>query len=107
MLVFCLFFFLLTLANLGLPLSLNFVGEFLCLMGLFQYSWYFGLCSSLSVVLSAVYSLYLYNRVASGARWPPGLLLLIHIVNIRTIPTVLHTLYMHTRLSHSWYMPIP
>ena len=65
--VFCFFFFLLTLANLGLPLSLNFVGEFLCLMGLFQYSWYFGLCSCLSVVLSAAYSLYLYNRVAFGA----------------------------------------
>ena len=32
-------------------------------MGLFQYSWYFGLCSCLSVVLSAVYSLYLYNKV--------------------------------------------
>ena len=29
--------------------------------------WYFRLCSGLSVVLSAVYSLYLYNRVAFGA----------------------------------------
>ena len=37
------------------------------MIGLFQYSWYFGLCSCLSVVLSAAYSLYLYNRVAFGA----------------------------------------
>lgn len=58
---------LLILANASIPLSCNFVGEFLSLLAAFSYSVIVGVCASLGIVLSASYSIYLYNRVGFGA----------------------------------------
>ena len=64
--IFCGHFFLFTLANMGFPLTSNFVGELLILVGLFQYHSYIMAVAGTSIVLSAVYGIWLYNRVSFG-----------------------------------------
>ena len=54
------------LVNIGIPLSCNFIGEFLSLLAAFEYSYIVGVLASLGMVLSAAYSMYLYNRVCFG-----------------------------------------
>ena len=56
----------LVLANASIPLSCNFVGEFLSLLAAFEYSFIVGVLASLGMVLSAGYSIYMYNRVCFG-----------------------------------------
>ena len=60
------FFFILTLANCGAPLTLNFVGEFLSLYGSFERLPLMGALAASSMVLSAAYSIFMYNRIAFG-----------------------------------------
>ncbi len=62
--VLCLF--LNILANIAVPLSLNFLGEFLILSSLAYYSTLLTVLAGLSVILSASYSLWLYIRIATG-----------------------------------------
>jgi len=64
--VFSIFFFVLSLANCGTPLTLNFVGEFLSLYGAFERLPIAGALACSSIVFSAAYSIYLFNRVAFG-----------------------------------------
>lgn len=64
--IFSLLFFILCLANCGVPLSLNFLGEFLCLYGTFERLPLLGLLASTSIVLSAAYTMYMYNRISFG-----------------------------------------
>jgi NADH-ubiquinone oxidoreductase chain 4 len=59
-------FLILAFANMGVPLTGNFIGEFLCLLGLFQANIFIAHVSSFSIVISAVYSIFMFNRVASG-----------------------------------------
>lgn len=56
----------LVLANASIPLSCNFVGEFFSLLAAFEYSYIVGVLASFGTVLSAGYSIYLYNRVCFG-----------------------------------------
>ena len=56
----------LVLANASLPLSCNFVGEFFSLLAAFEYSYVAGVLASFGTVLSAGYSIYLYNRICFG-----------------------------------------
>ncbi len=56
----------LVLANASIPLSCNFVGEFFSLLVAFEYSYVLGVLASFGTVLSAGYSIYLYNRVCFG-----------------------------------------
>lgn len=65
--IFSFLMFLLILANCSVPLSCNFVGEFFSLIAAFDYSNFVGLLASSGVILSAAYSIYLYNRVCFGA----------------------------------------
>lgn len=64
--VFSSFFLLFTLANMSLPGTCNFVGEFLIFAGLFATSPTALCIGATSVIFSAVYSLWLYNRIAFG-----------------------------------------
>jgi NADH-ubiquinone oxidoreductase chain 4 len=64
--VFRLLFFLATIANMGIPLSLNWAGEYMALSGLFQQSPFIALLGSTGIVLSACYSIFLFNRMAFG-----------------------------------------
>lgn len=64
--VFRLLFFLATIANMGIPLSLNWVGEFIGLAGTFQRSPVIGVLGATGIVLSACYSIFLFNRISFG-----------------------------------------
>ena len=61
-----LFFFVFTIFNAAVPLSANWAGEFLSLAGSFQRNPVLTLLGSTGIVLSAAYSIWLYNRVAFG-----------------------------------------
>ncbi len=60
-------FLIFTMANVGLPGTSGFVGEFLTLMGAFQVNTWVALIATSGVILSAAYALYLYKRVVFGA----------------------------------------
>jgi NADH-quinone oxidoreductase subunit M len=59
-------FMVFTMANLGLPGTAGFVGEFLSLLGAFQTNSWVALIATSGVILSAAYALYLYRRVVFG-----------------------------------------
>jgi len=63
---YALVFMLFTMANVGLPGTSGFVGEFLVLMGLFQYNTWIAMFATTGVILSACYALWLYRRVVWG-----------------------------------------
>ncbi len=60
-------FLIFTMANVGLPGTAGFVGEFLTLLGAFQANTWVAILATTGVVLSAAYALYLYRRVIFGA----------------------------------------
>jgi len=64
--LFSILFFILSLGNCGVPLTLNFVGEFMSLYGIFEKIPLLGVLASSSIILSAAYTIYMYNRIAFG-----------------------------------------
>ena len=63
---YAMLFMLFTMANVGLPGTSGFVGEFLTLMGIFQVNTIIAAVATLGVILSAAYALWLYRRVVMG-----------------------------------------
>merc|ERR1711977_515883 len=61
--LFSVLFFILCLGNAGTPLSLNFLGEFLSLYGTFERLLISGALASSSIVFSAAYTMYMFNRI--------------------------------------------
>ncbi len=59
-------FMVFTMANVGLPGTSGFVGEFLTLVGAFQSNTWVAFFATTGVILSAAYALYLYRRVVFG-----------------------------------------
>jgi len=59
-------FMLFTMANVGLPGTSGFVGEFLTLVGIFQANTWVAAVATTGVILSAAYALWLYRRVVMG-----------------------------------------
>lgn len=59
-------FLFFTMANIGLPGTSSFVGEFLILVGVFQVNTFAAVISATGMVLGGAYSLWLYNRVVYG-----------------------------------------
>jgi NADH-quinone oxidoreductase subunit M len=59
-------FLFFTMANVGLPGTSGFVGEFLTLMGAFQANTWVAAIATTGVILSAAYALWLYRRVVLG-----------------------------------------
>jgi NADH-quinone oxidoreductase subunit M len=59
-------FLITTLASIGLPTLNNFVGEFLVLQGAAQVNFHWTVFAAIGVILSAVYMLWLYQRVFFG-----------------------------------------
>jgi NADH-quinone oxidoreductase subunit M len=55
--LYAVFFFIFTIANLALPASRSFVGEFIVLLAVFQVNSYVGFFATTGVILSAAYSL--------------------------------------------------
>jgi NADH-quinone oxidoreductase subunit M len=63
---YALIFMLFTMANVGLPGTSGFVGEFLTLMGVFQVNTSVAAVATTGVIFSAGYALWLYRRVIMG-----------------------------------------
>ncbi len=63
---YALIFMFFTLANVGLPGTSGFVGEFLTLIGIFKANTWVAAFATSGVILSAVYALWLYRRVVLG-----------------------------------------
>ena len=68
--VFTILFFIFTLCNTGIPLSLNFLGEQLSLIGIWDKSPVISALGATGIVFSACYSIYLYNRISYGLYSP-------------------------------------
>lgn len=64
--LFCIFFFIFTLANMSFPGTSNFVGELLIFIGIFEKNSFIMTLAATGIVLSAVYSIWLFNRVSFG-----------------------------------------
>lgn len=64
--LFTVFWLILHLANAGLPGTANFVGEFLILTGIFTGQQFLTWIAATSIVASAIYGMWLYNRTAYG-----------------------------------------
>lgn len=64
--LFAILFFILCLGNCGVPLTLNFIGEFMSLYGIFERSSIFGVLASSSIIFSAAYTIYMYQRISFG-----------------------------------------
>jgi len=67
--LFAILFFILCLANCGAPLTFNFIGEFMSLYGIFETSSLFGVLASLSIIFSAGYTIYMYQRISFGGSY--------------------------------------
>ncbi|CUH44430.1 NADH-quinone oxidoreductase subunit M [Ruegeria atlantica] len=63
---YALVFMLFTMANVGLPGTSGFIGEFLTLMGTFQVNTWVTAVAASGVIFSAAYALWLYRRVVFG-----------------------------------------
>lgn len=114
--VFSILFFIFTLCNAGIPLSLNFLGEQLALMGIWVQNPIIAVFGASSILLSACYSIFLYNRLSYGNLSPylPPLLdinrrefillitLLIPTVILGIIPNTL-TSYLHVSVTALLY----
>jgi NADH-ubiquinone oxidoreductase chain 4 len=65
--VFTILFFFFILANTGIPLTLNWMGESLSLMGMWERNPIITVLGASGIVLSACYSVWMYNRIAYGS----------------------------------------
>jgi len=65
--LYAIVFMVFTMANVGLPGTAGFVGEFLTLLGAFKANTWVALFATTGVILSAAYALFLYRRVVFGA----------------------------------------
>ena len=99
--LFAILFFILCLANCAAPLTLNFIGEFLSLYGVFERSPLYGLFASSSVIFSAAYTIYMFQRIAFGGAYSRMFTVVMPdltkreftILMILTVPTVILGIY--------------
>jgi NADH-ubiquinone oxidoreductase chain 4 len=103
--LFSILFFILCLSNAGTPLSLNFIGEFLSLYGVFERLPLLGVFASSSIVLSAAYTIYMFNRIVFGGKYSKYF-----VVNIQDLTkrefTILFVLVFFTVLFGIYPAPI-
>ncbi len=71
--VYATIFLFFTMANVGLPGTSGFVGEFLTMMGAFKANTWVAFVAATGVILSAGYALWLYRRVVFGVMTNPAL----------------------------------
>jgi len=64
--LFCILYFILCLANCGAPLTLNFLGEFMSLLGVVEKLPVLSILASFSIILSAAYTIFMFNRISFG-----------------------------------------
>jgi NADH-quinone oxidoreductase subunit M len=71
--VYAAVFMVFTMANVGLPGTSGFVGEFLSLLGTFKVNTWVAFLATSGVILSAAYALWLYRKIIFGALEKPSL----------------------------------
>ncbi len=94
---YALFFMYFTLANVGLPGTSGFVGEFLAMIGTFQVNTWVAAVAATGVILSPAYALWLYRRVIFGDLIKEALKSILDMDRRETailIPLVIMTLYL-------------
>jgi len=64
--IFAILFFILALGNCAAPLTLNFIGEFMSLYGIIERLPILGIFACSSIVFSAAYTIYMFNRISFG-----------------------------------------
>jgi NADH-quinone oxidoreductase subunit M len=64
--IFAAFFMLFAMSNVGLPGTAGFVGEFMVIMSAFQAHFWVAVFASMTLILSASYTLWMYKRVFFG-----------------------------------------
>ncbi|HPT10517.1 MAG TPA: NADH-quinone oxidoreductase subunit M [Bacteroidales bacterium] len=64
------FFMVILLGSIALPLTNGFVGEFLMLLGIFEYNALYAAIAGLTMIFGAVYMLWMYQRVMLGKTQP-------------------------------------
>jgi NADH-quinone oxidoreductase subunit M len=69
-------FMVFTLANVGLPGTSGFVGEFLTLIGTFKVNTWVATLATIGTILSAAYALWLYRKVIFGVLDKPSLVVM-------------------------------
>jgi NADH-ubiquinone oxidoreductase chain 4 len=103
--LFSILFFILSLGNCGVPLTLNFVGEFMSLYGVFERLPLLGVFASSSIVFSAAYTIYMFNRIAFGGSFSKFFEANISDVNKREF-SILLTLVLFTVILGIYPAPI-
>jgi NADH-quinone oxidoreductase subunit M len=89
-------FMVFTLANIGLPGTTGFIGEFLTTLGTFKVNSWVATFAATGIILSAAYALYLYRRVIFGVLEKPNLRAMLDLSPREIViftPLVLLTLY--------------
>ncbi|HTV34490.1 MAG TPA: NADH-quinone oxidoreductase subunit M [Methylocella sp.] len=71
--IYAVVFMIFTLANVGLPGTTGFIGEFLTMLGAFRISSWVAFLATTGMILSAAYALYLYRRIVFGVLDKPSL----------------------------------
>jgi len=72
--LYALVFMVFTLANVGLPGTSGFIGEFMTTLGTFKVSLPTAFLATIGVILSAAYALWLYRKIVFGALVKPTLM---------------------------------
>jgi len=103
--LFSILFFILSLGNCGAPLTLNFVGEFMSLYGVFERLPLLGIFASSSIIFSAAYTIYMFNRIAFGGSFSKFFVANISDVNKREF-FILFTLVLFTVILGIYTAPI-
>ena len=103
--LFSILFFILCLSNCGVPLSINFLGEFMSLYGIFERLPLLGIFASSSIILSAAYTIFMFNRIAFAGSYSKYFLTNIPDLNKREF-SILLTLVLFTVLLGIYPIPI-
>ena len=102
--LYAVFFMIFTMANVGLPGTSGFVGEFLALVGAYKANSWVAFVATFGVILSAAYALWLYRRVIFGKLEKASLKNIVDL-NTREI-AILTPLVVLTILLGVWPAPI-
>src|SRR3970282_534052 len=65
--VFAAFFMLFAMANVGLPGTSGFVGEFMVVLGAVKVNFWYAFAAATTLIFGAAYTLWMYKRVIFGA----------------------------------------
>lgn len=59
-------FLIIVMGSIGLPVTNGFIGEFLLLIGIYQYGLWYAIFGGMTIILGAVYMLRMYQKVMLG-----------------------------------------